>query len=184
MLFVDILINEAWMHREPGCARSVRKDDWKPFKDKIEAARQYLLDYDHFKNVDPYWYESMLIIAKAQSWNMDQFYLLLDEALSAHSHFYDIYFSAIDYLQPRCHGSAEEIEKFATYAAKKYRSHEGNGMYARVYWYASQLEYGFSLFSKSIVRWEQMKLGIDDVIKKYPDQWNINNFFDFFFNPV
>jgi hypothetical protein len=40
----------------------------------------------------------------------------------------------------------------------------------------AQAEYGRNLFTKSDVRWDQMKMGIKDVIKKYPDQWNINNF--------
>ena len=52
----------------------------------------------------------------------------------------------------------------------------GNGIYARIYWYASQAEFGHSLFTKSKARWSAMRLGINDVISKYPDQWNINNF--------
>ena len=49
-------------------------------------------------------------------------------------------------------------------------------MYARIYWSASQTQYGRDLFTDSDVIWEKMKKGIDDVLKRYPDQWNINNF--------
>ena len=176
MVYVDILISEAWMYRGNGWAYKVRKEDWKPFYEKIEEAKTYLLRYEQLKKIDPRWYEQMLTIAKAQGWDLPEFYALLDEALSAHPQFYEIYFRAINYLQPKWHGSAEEIEKFATYATKKSEAYEGQGMYARIYWYVSQAEYGHKLFTKSKARWEQMKLGIDDVIKRYPDQWNINNF--------
>jgi hypothetical protein len=176
MMYADILINEAWMYRGTGWAYTVRKEDWKPFREKIEEARLYLLKYSHLKNHDPRWYEQMLIIAKAQGWDTKKFYELLDEALSVHPQFYEIYFKAINYLQPRWHGSVIEIEEFATYATKKSEAYEGKGMYARIYWYVSQAEYGRDLFTKSNVRWNQMKSGINDVLKKYPDQWNINNF--------
>ena len=176
MLYVDLLISEAWMHRGSGWAKNVRKEDWKPFREKIEEARLYLERYSHFKEKDPQWYESMLQIAKAQDWHVNRFYILLNEALDTYPQFYEIYFRAINYLQPRWHGSADEIEQFANYATSKSRQYENNGMYARIYWYVSQAEYGNRLFTKSKVRWEQMRLGINDVIKQYPDQWNINNF--------
>lgn len=118
----------------------------------------------------------MLTVAKAQSWSENEFYKLLDEALDKHPQFYEIYFRAIDYLQPKWHGSIQEIEEFANYALSKSNKYEDNGMYARIYWYVSQAEYGHDLFTKSKVKWEKMKLGINDVIAKYPDQWNINNF--------
>ncbi len=176
MVYAGILISEAWMYRGGGWARNVPKENWKPFHLKIEEAKQYLLSNSRFKNNDPQWYEQMLSIAKAQNWETADFNKLLNEALTAHPQFYEIYFRALNYFQPRWHGSTEEIEKFAIFATQKSEEHEGQGMYARIYWYASQAEYGHRLFTKSNVRWEQMKLGIKDVIKEYPDQWNINNF--------
>lgn len=49
-------------------------------------------------------------------------------------------------------------------------------MYARIYWYAAQTIYGNDLFVGSDVRWENMRVGIWDVLDRYPDQWNIQNF--------
>ncbi|MES9971077.1 MAG: DUF4034 domain-containing protein, partial [Candidatus Thiodiazotropha sp.] len=162
--------------RGGGYARDVPKEAWKPFKEKISEARIYLEKHKHLSDIDPHWYEQMIIIAMAQGWRKDAFYELMDEALLKHPKFYEIYFKAIGYLLPKWRGSVAEIEKFADYATKKSRAHEGNGMYARIYWYASQIEFGHKLFTKSNARWKQMKKGIDDVLKHYPDQWNINNF--------
>jgi len=176
ILYAEILIHEAWMYRGSGWGYQVRAEDWKPFYEKIEEARAYLEKFNRFKTVDPHWYETMLTIARAQGWAIDEFYKLFDESLVNHAQFYEIYFRAINYLQPKWHGSVEEIEKFATYATKKSEKYEGQGMYARIYWYVSQAEYGHRLFTASNARWEQMRVGINDVLQKYPDQWNINNF--------
>jgi hypothetical protein len=80
------------------------------------------------------------------------------------------------YYTPRWHGSAEEIEAFARNAVERTKEKEGAGMYARIYWAASQSLFQGRLFENSNVRWEIMRKGIDDVLQKYPDQWNINNF--------
>jgi hypothetical protein len=56
---------------------------------------------------------------------------------------------------------------------------EGFAMYARIYWYASQTQYDDRLFSESLVDWTAMKSGINEVLNKYPDSWNINNFAKF-----
>jgi len=164
------------MYRGDGWGNTVRKEDWKLFRDTIEEARIYLQEHESLKYSDPQWFEQMLTIAKAQGWETEVFYKLLDEALATHPQFYEIYFRAINYLQPRWHGSIEEIEHFANYSVEKSKETEGKGMYARIYWYASQAEYGHDLFAKSKVRWDQMRLGIEDVISTYPDQWNVNNF--------
>jgi len=176
MVYANKVLNQAWMYRGSGWGHEVKKENWKPFREKIEESRLYLIKHSHFKSIDPRWHETMLVIAKAQGWSIADFYKLLDEALSMHPQFYEIYFRALDYLLPIWHGSIEEVESFAIYATKKSQDLEGQGMYARIYWYLSQAEYGHALFTKSKVRWGQMKLGIEDVMKKYPDQWNINNF--------
>lgn len=176
IFYVDILISEAWMYRGNNWGSEVRKEDWVLFHETIQSARDYLLENESIKYSDPRWYEQMLVVARAQGWELEEFYELLDEALEAYPNYYEIYFRAFNYLQPRWHGSVAEIEKFADYAVSKSSATEGNGMYTRFYWYASQTEYGHSLFSESDVRWEEMKKGILDVVDMYPDQWNINNF--------
>jgi hypothetical protein len=38
------------------------------------------------------------------------------------------------------------------------------------------VEFENDLFGRSLVDWPQMKRGFDDVIARYPDAWNLNNF--------
>jgi hypothetical protein len=49
---------------------------------------------------------------------------------------------------------------------RKTRAIEGRGMYARIYWYVSQMQFGERLFKDTSVAWLKMKRGIDDVLKR------------------
>lgn len=179
LAYATILKSHAWMYRGVGFASEVRPEDWKPFRDYIAKTRKYLEAHKKVASKDPYWYQLMIHVSTAESWSLGDFNALVDESTSRHPYFYQAYFAAINYLTPRWHGSKEEIENFARKAVDVTREKEGESMYARIYWYASQVNYGNSLFTDSKVVWEKMSKSIDDVLKRYPDQWNINNFAHF-----
>jgi hypothetical protein len=101
---------------------------------------------------------------------------LLNAALEREPLFYQTYFSALQYLLPKWHGDIQEIEDFAQDAVARTRNQEGFGMYARIYWFASQTQFKNDIFNNSLVEWSQMKEGFEDVISRYPDAWNLNNY--------
>jgi len=174
-----ILVQHGWKHRGKGWARDVKPENWEPFYYYINKAKEYLIQNKEIGSKDPNWYEAMLRIATAESWDEKDFNQLIDEALSKNPLFYELYFHAVNFLTPKWHGSRDKIEKFAKEAVNRTKDKEGKGLYARIYWYASQAQYGNRLFKKSKVIWSQMSEGIDDVLAEYPDQWNINNFAHF-----
>jgi hypothetical protein len=174
-VYADFLVGHGWKFRGSALAYQVRKENWKPFYKQLSKARKYLLKKKRIASADPKWYETMLIIARAEGWDRKQFDELVAEAVSKHPYFYQIYFSALGYLVPTWHGDKGEIEKFANFAVEQTKDKEGMGIYARIYWYASQTYYNADLFASDI-DWDKMKRGIDDVLARYPDQWNINNF--------
>ncbi|BAU46909.1 cytoplasmic protein [Sulfurifustis variabilis] len=175
-VYAYLLINRAWMHRGSGWAHEVKPEAWAPFAHHLKRSREYLMQRRAIADADPRWYELMLMIARAENWDRNRFDQLVDEAVLRYPYFYQIYFAAIDYLVPKWHGNREEVEKFANFAVEKTRGRESNGMYARVYWYASQTQYTTRLFTDSAVAWKRMSVGVDDVLARYPDQWNMNNF--------
>lgn len=177
--YAHMLINRGWSIRGSGYAKAVRPENWKPFFAYLMRARLYLEEHKNIAASDPHWYELMAKIAYGLSWPDAEFSQLISEALRREPLFYQNYFAAIDYYSPKWGGSAEAIETFARKAVRLTKATEGFGMYARVYWYASQTQYGRRLFSESQVDWPTMKKGIDDVLKSYPDAWNINNFAKF-----
>lgn len=171
-----ILIRQAWSIRGTGYSNTVPNERWAPFYEKIEESRKILMESQSISKADPTWYVTMSDIATIQSWDQEKFENLVNEGLNENPYFYQLYFSAMYYYTPKWHGNAEKIEKFAQSALNRTKKKERNGMYARIYWFASQSQFKGKLFQKSGVDWGLMSKGIDDVLSKYPDQWNINNF--------
>ena len=178
-VYASLMIERGWMHRGTSWAKNVKPEDWKPFEEQVSRARTHLMQRKEIASSDPRWYELMLDIARLQSWGHFRFNNILSEAIERYPGFYQIYFLAVDYYVPKWHGNRAEVEKFANLAVSKTKEREDNGMYARIYWYASQTQYTTKLFTDSAVDWKKMSVGIDDVLARYPDQWNINNFANF-----
>jgi len=166
----------AWKFRGGGFANTVPKEAWQPFREHLINAKAFLEKHKKIASLDPHWYEVMADIATALSVNRSEFQKIIDEGLKKEPLYYQLYFAAIAYFVPKWHGNAEDIGEFANSAVARTKDQEGLGMYARIYWSASQYQYGERLFIESNVVWDKMKKGIDDVLKRYPDQWNINNF--------
>jgi hypothetical protein len=173
------LIERAWAHRGGGYASTVSPDAWTAFEHYIAMARANLEEFKSVASVDPKWYETMTLVARAENWDRSEFDALLNEALEREPLFYQTYFLALQYLLPKWHGNIEEIEDFAQDAVDRTREQEGFGMYARIYWYASQTQFKNDIFNNSLVEWSQMKAGFEDVISRYPDAWNLNNYAKF-----
>jgi hypothetical protein len=171
-----VLVQRAWAHRGSGYASSVSENSWRKFRQFIAEARENLEMHKDIASGDPKWYEEMLVIARAEDWDRAKFDKLMNEALDREPVFYQTYFSALQYLLPKWHGGIEEIEDFAQYAVRKTSHLEGQSMYARIYWYASQTEFKNDVFNNSLADWPQMKAGFEDVISRYPDGWNLNNY--------
>ncbi len=88
-------VAHAWYFRGSGFADSVAPEAWEPFEKYIALARQELESHKATASIDPRWYESMLIVARAQGWPRKQFDALLDEALDREPTYYQTYFTAL-----------------------------------------------------------------------------------------
>lgn len=168
-----------YSYRGSGFSKTVDQSAWKPYYELVATAKSYLEESKSIASVDPAWYELMLMIGRAEGWKRAQFQATLDEALKREPLFYQTYFAALEYFLPKWGGSIEEVEQLARAAMKRTEKVEGKGLYARVYWYASQTQFQARLFMDSQVEWKTMRQGFDDVIAKYPDAWNLNNYAKF-----
>ncbi len=173
------LMAHAWAIRGGGYASSVKQEAWAPFYALVEKTRLYLEQTKPVAAVDPYWHEMMLEIARIQSWDARRFGAAFDAAVAREPLFYQTYFAAVDYFLPKWRGNVEDVELFARFAAGKTAATEGTGMYVRIYWYASQSQFGDDIFQNSLATWPKMKAGFDDVVARYPDDWNYNNYAKF-----
>lgn len=173
---VEMYVGRGWAYRGTSYSTGVSDDAWKPFRQQIALARSELEKIKPIASSDPYWYQSMANIANLQAWDEPRFDEIVEEGLKRYPRFYEIYFRAIEYYLPKWHGDAGSIERFARTAVALSKAEEGHGLYARIYWFAFQSQYRNRLFRDSMVDWPTMKLGIDDVMRSYPDDWNTNNF--------
>lgn len=174
-----VLIDHGWAYRGEGYAASVDQQSWAPFHHYVAKARRYLEAHKTVAAVDPQWYGTMLTVARAEGWDRSRFDRLLAEALDREPLFYQTYFTALQYLLPKWQGRLGDVEAFAQDAIQRTSKWEGQGIYARIYWVASQTQFKNDLFGDSLASWPRMKAGFDDVIAKYPDAWNLNNYAKF-----
>lgn len=168
------LMDHGWFFLDDRHADAVSPDALASFRQYMQRAHDYLLAHKAAASIDPHWYETMLIVARTQGWDVGPFRRLLDEALHAEPGFYQTYFVALDYLFPKSHGDVTMVEAFANEAVLLTRQTEGASMYARIYWYASQTQFGNEIFSESLADWPKMRTAFDDVLTRYPDAWNTN----------
>lgn len=149
------------------------------YKKYIALARSNLEKNKDIAARDPRWFETMFTIARAEKWSQPRFDALLDEAAKNEPQFYQSYFEAAKYMMPRGGGSLEQVEAFALKAMRMTARQEGAGMYARIYWYVSEVEDGNNLFKRTFAQWPLMKKGFEDIMSHYPDGWNLNNYAKF-----
>lgn len=176
LAFADAYRDEGWAHRGCGFVASVPESAWEPFRSSVELAWQYLIDHKEIASKDPYWYDLMVLISRDSGKDDEYIESVFEEGAQRHPYFYQLYFSYVNHLLPKWGGNMTLVEEFANRAVELTQEQESNGMYARVYWFVSQEGTGPMLFVESRARWQQMSEGIDDVLEKYPDQWNINHF--------
>jgi hypothetical protein len=178
LAYAHLLINRGWSYRGTDYAKGVNPQNWKPFFEYMKKSRSYLNANKVIASNDPEWYATMLTIGRGEQWTESKFSKLLKEGLDRYPSYDGIYFSGVEYYLPKWYGDAASIEKFARDSLNRTKKTHGYEMYVRIYWTVHS-DYRDKLFSESAVDWSLMKKGIDDVIKKYPDNWNINNFAKF-----
>lgn len=178
LLHVEVIRRRAWHIRGGGYANTVPAAAWKPFYAHIRRARDYLGSQQALMADDPNYYVLMVELARESPGGTDPT-PAYEAGIQRFPGYYPLYFSMLHYLLPKWHGDGESIDAFARAAATRSRATEGRGLYARIYWFASQINYGDDLFAESKVKWNEMKAGFDDIVMRYPDPWNLQNYAKF-----
>ena len=101
---------------------------------------------------------------------------IINEGIARHPGYYALYFTAFDQLLKYEVPGPGKIEAIAVHAAEATQADEGFSLYARLMWHATNQTFGPRMIASRNVDWQRMRLGIEDVLARYPDPWNINNF--------
>lgn len=150
--------------------------DYPPIVEQVQAARTHLEAHAELATVDPRWDEMMLEVARIQDWPYSQWSAQVDAALDRHPTYYSLYFNV---LNSRSSRNPVAIEKIVRDAVARTQATDGTGLYVRLYWWIYSSSYQEQLFEKSYADWPTLRTAIDDVLKDYPNQWNINHFAKF-----
>jgi hypothetical protein len=179
LAYAHMLHGRAWSYRGDGYANTVPKENWQPFYDHLQKTLNFLDEQNDFLQGDPRYHE-LLLRSLNESQVPDHVYdVAADKALDLHPSYYPLYFEIAFHNAPKWGGDPVAIEAFARNAVARTKATDGYALYARIYWSMAQSQFGDAMFHVSEVRWPDMKQGIMEVMKSYPDQWNINNFAKF-----
>lgn len=140
------------------------------------ALDKYLDEIKFAAGYDPHWYVDKIISMSLPCAPEAERWMLLDEASAKYPDYTQIYFEYID-RGIKCGGDAKTLaRKVIDLAVDRSKATDGQSMYARLYWKMSSAHTGPGLFASDWIDWPRMKQGMDDILQRYPDPWNVNNF--------
>ena len=168
-------VKYAWMARGGGYSHTVSPQGWKLFRERTEEGRKALEALDAKTKEDAGWYEYMLEVALAQGWPAEKYDALFFRAVDKYPDYTPFYFSRMNFYNPRWYGSDAEVRRVVEEAVSRTKSQMGETMYARLHW----LEMDAQMFKTGRTDWSRMKAGFQQMVKDYPDRWNMNNFAKF-----
>jgi len=171
------MISRAWLYRGDGYAGTVSEDAGDKFQAQISKTKKFLLEHKSISERDPEWYSQLFIVLRAANTTDEASYRkYFDEATKRYPDYYPIYFNASVFYLPKWHGDADSFEQFAKYAGKNLSAENANAVYARIYWANVCTRCGDKDVANWREHWPDLRAGFDQVIKDYPDQWNINSY--------
>jgi hypothetical protein len=169
-------ISYAWFTRGTGFSNTVSKDAGDLLDQRLERAENEFREVYRFTDKCPQFYESMLFLATARSWNEVDFDQLFDEAVNFEPDYYYFYYRKAENLSPRWGGKLGDWEKFAETIARDQRTDEADLVYFLVV--SDRIENVFKEWTdRERISWPRMKKGFADLERKYgADNQRLNQF--------
>jgi Domain of unknown function (DUF4034) len=176
-----VLKRYAWVQRPRFLLMEISAPSEDRFVSTLKMARNYLEANQELAGQDPHYYVVLSDLASALGEDAGRFYTMIEAGLAKEPEYYPLYFAGLDYFAPvGADGSKRSVfRNLAAYAntmVERTAQAEGSSIYARLYWHATQAGYGDQLVGPSGFSWDRVAKGIDDVLAKYPDRWNAENF--------
>ncbi len=164
----------AWAMRGSGYVDTVSKDNEAAFERGLAQARAVL---DAHRNSDnPAWYVSRMSVGGALGESPQDLDRLFFEAIRHEPGYQQIWFTRLAFLEPKWGGSIEDMVSFINSAARITSATEGRGMMARLLLTADDSGYS-EVKKRPEIAWDAVKVSYDDVLKRFPDDWNAQRFF-------
>jgi hypothetical protein len=170
------LMARGWEYRGQSWAQGVQQSDMEAFHQYALQSAGVLLDNVEVASNDPHWYATLADVFQAIGAPKEDYLALTNEGLKRFPDYDPLYFESAGYHSAKWYGSDEELEAFARQSLEKTKAERGYEVYARIYWAAGMRSRVKYAFQSPNANWYYMEKGMDDIIAKYPSQWNINHF--------
>jgi len=159
----------AWDARGLGNARTVSKDGWEIFRERIAKAGAAVEDPRLKGSSCPAPYALRISILLDTGSDEEKLQSIYTDAAKKFPQYHHIHLAMARHYDPRWGGSLGAYEKFASDVAQATREFEGMGMYARIYSDVdSHNGIPFSNDSRRPPFWKKLRAGYDDLIRLYP----------------
>jgi len=170
------LMNRGWKYRGEGWSSTVEPGDALSYQMHAYFAAGFLIDNYDIASQDPHWY--YLVVDSLRAFGADKKEVLefAGEGFDRYRNYDPLYFEMAGYLSPKWRGSREELEAFAQEAVKQTYADRGSELYARIYWAAGTGGNGKYMMYTAPTDWELILKSMDEVLERYPAQWNIQKF--------
>ncbi|TAK95627.1 MAG: DUF4034 domain-containing protein [Aquabacterium sp.] len=168
----------AWSARGGGYSRTVTREGWALFRDRLMRASSLLDALQEKASEHPAWYTlkiDIMIDAGEPIENIKKVYL---KGISIFPKSHAIYFAMARAYTPLYGGTPKSFDKFVSDTVERTKNFEGNSFYARLYWTADDdNNLPFVNESSKYPNWPTLKTAYLDLMQHYPDSiWNKNRF--------
>src|SRR5262249_10967875 len=145
----------AWSARGDGFASTVSEDGRRLFGERLMVAEKILTEAKALPEKCPHWYATMETVAMGRGWERSRFDSLFEEAVEYEPQYHYFYTYKANYLLPRWHGEAGEMEKFADETAVRLGGKFGSIVY---YLIASEMSprYRTRMFFETRLSWPRI----------------------------
>jgi hypothetical protein len=159
----DAYTEYAWHARGTGFADTVTEEGWKLMADRVATAKTVLEEAKQLKAKCPHWYEVMQTVALGQSWEMDEYNKVFEEAVAFEPAYHYFYGDKAQYLLPRWHGEPGDWEHFADDISRRLGGKLGSIMYFEIAMDVSDCYKDRTFFTETKISWPKLKQGFADL---------------------
>jgi len=175
---VYVLLARGTAFRGTAGFKDVPKEDIERMMAATSEAMSILntLEKPMLKERDPEFYKALLqVLPYTGHYSFLGVMNTLADARKAFPNYHETYFSAAYFSTEMWASAPDAVDDIARSAmGMRIADSYADAMYARVYWYMSQMSYDDKLFDNSLADWSEMKTSFDVMVDRYPDPWNLN----------
>lgn len=177
LTYAQLLYEHAWLSRGGGYWTDLTDEQRDGYLKYHKKFRDYLVQIKDKASIDPHWYALMALAATEEAWSDDAFDSLLSEAMGREPYYYQTYFNVFTHYQPQWGGDPSKLKDQILKISEHTKPQDGNSFIARAYWVVSG--FGEDVMGRTGLGWPDVIPGFQDLVSRYPDQWNLNAYAKF-----